>query len=720
MQRRHRARGTSVWVGATLVIVSVVVGALGALVGSTRTGNLGARIVPVPASPASVAPLGGVTPLAVSSAGPSLALGSSAAPAAICALGSSDCSVGISSARVTLSAQVSTGPKPWWPDVQVAFVVETTGFDGVEDHYNSFYGIDPCAMATSGQGPLCEESNGVPFLIANAQGIATAISQANPHSNVSFAMVDYFGTDYNWNDGPGDSWKYHVDIPMFVPASSFGALVRTGFQNVMLDEANGWGCICGLDDNFLHSSSITALYGAVIGSGLDWSPNTHHVIVLMGSTAPRAPGYLENYWVSSFDHCCAYLDGIVSPYGSTCEPSYMFANGVSPNCEGWVTSQDGNPTHSIAQLTKTSPTCTDSVGGVCTIDVIDYWTTPTDPYSQGWPTNPHWANLPSSQLGPGGTGPVTDAAHILQAGCDLAAATGGTWDGPAFWTCPDGESGSLQYVAHGPLDNPNTANPTLFNSLRKIGFGPVYQSLVANGTGHPMFTYLPPPNFAVAANPEFAAACTTPTGFLPTCQKTPTVLHGAGGETYLGWNWSTNRSANAIFVGDSWTASFNVVNTGPPYATDPVLVCTTVACRAAGTGAIDGLYSWATYRSPNGTAVVTQSFPLAVVAVVPPALVQPPPTTPPPPPPVPPGIPIVTAPAQPLPLPTPTVVGQALGTLSLQATAAGFLGAGFMRVGLKNRPIALKMAALSGKTATSKFERAERGDSSSAGIGRFE
>ncbi len=693
-------------IGGTLGVL-----VLTALLPVTGLGPAAHRLLPVTARGASGAATAAVP--AAGASGPTLTLGSAATPSTICALGSTDCSTGYATTRLTLSAQVSAQPKAFWPDVQVAFVIETTGPDGVEDHYNSFYGTDPCASSTNGQGPLCEESNGVPFFIANAQTIATAIQTANPHSNVSFAMVDFFGTDYDWNDGPFDSWKYHVDIPQFVPAASFAAGVRSGFQNVMLDEANGWGCVCGLDDNFLHSSSITALYGTIIGSGLDWSANTHHVIVLMGSAAPRAPGYQVNYWVSAFDHCCTSP----SPYGSTCEPSYTFSNGVMPNCEGWVQSQDGNPYDSIAALTKSSPTCTDSVGGDCTVDVIDYWDTPTDPYSQGWPANPGYPSG-TRGAGPGGASVITDSEHILESGCDLAAATGGTWDGPAYFSCPNGQAGSLQYVQHGALDNPNTYNPTLLTALRQIGFGPVYQTLVANGTNQPIFTYVPPPNFHVADSPQFTAACATPVGFLPTCQQSPAVLH-SGGTTYYGWNWSTNKSQNAVYVGDSWTASFNLVNTGPPFAVDPVLECLTPSCQAAGMGAINGVYSWASYRVPNGTGVVTQSFPLATVRVLPPAVLGPPATAPAPPPPVPPGIPIVTAPAQPVPLPAPVLVGQGIATVSIQATAAGFLGAGFMRVGLKNRPIAVRVAALSQKNPGSKFEKAEAGQNS-AGIGRFE
>src|SRR5262249_18881674 len=193
------------------------------------------------------------------------------------------------------------------------------------------------------------------------------------------------------------------------------------------------------------------------------------------------------------------------------------------------------------------------------------------------------------------------------------------------------KSGMLQYVEHGSLSNPNTFNPTLMASLKTIGFGPVYQSEVANGTGQPIFTYVPPPNFALAPSPQYTAACSTPSGFLPTCQTTPSVLH-RNGVTYLGWNWSTNASQNALYVGDRWSASFNVVNTGPPYALDPVLACDTTACRAVGGGAVNGLFSSATYAPPNSTAAVTTSFPLAQVKVLGPAALSLPPIAPPSPP----------------------------------------------------------------------------------------
>ncbi len=719
-QREPMERARARWGRSRLAPAFAVGSLIGILViflvaGGSRPTGVGPSAHPTPTAHLSAGFHATAPPILSPSTLPALTLGTAASPLTICSVGTTSCNAGTGTARVTLTAEATSVPKPYWPDVQVAFVIETTAYDGTFDHYNSYYGEDPCGIATSGQGPLCEESNGVPFYIANAGNIAHAIAAANPHSNVSFAMVDFFGTDNDWNDGNGDSWKYHVDVADFVPSQDFGSVVKSTFQSEQMNEGSGWGCVCGLDDNFLHSSSITALYGTIIGSGLSWSKDTHHVIVLMGSTVPRDPSYKVDYYVSGFDPCCYWGSG---QYGATCEPAYVFANGASPNCEGWIRSQDGDPTHSIAALTRTAPQCTQSIGHACTIDVIDYWNTPTDPYSQGWPRQSnvvHPTGLPAGAAGPGGFAVIANSASILTAGCDLAAATGGSWNGPAYWTCANGQTGSLQYVEHGPIDNPNTNNPTLFNALKQISFGPVYASLVAIGTTNPMFTYVPPANFAVAPNPEYGTACATPTGYLKTCQSVPTVVHQLG-VTYLGWNWSTNKTQNQLFVGDAWTASFNIVNTGLPFALDPVLACITVACKAAGSGPIAGFYSSIAYFAPNSTQLTVQSFPLAQVNVQGPLALGPPPLVPPAPPPIPPATPIVIAPVTPVLIATPTAVGQGIGSVSLQAAAAGFLGAGFMRVSLKNRPIALKVAAKAGPQL-SKFD-AEK-DRKDSGVGRF-
>ncbi|MCI4344617.1 MAG: hypothetical protein L3J87_03210, partial [Thermoplasmata archaeon] len=91
---------------------------------------------------------------------------------------------------------------------------------------------------------------------------------------------------------------------------------------------------------------------------------------------------------------------------------------------------------------------------------------------------------------------------------------------------------------------------------------------------------------------------------------------------------------------------------------------------------------------------------------------------PPPPPPLPPGIPVAAPTA--VPVLTQLGIGNTVGVgnVSLQGVAAGFLGAGFMRVGIKNRPVAMKVAAKSG-LVTSKFDR-EGINKNAASVGHFE
>ncbi|HZY70062.1 MAG TPA: hypothetical protein VFF67_03680, partial [Thermoplasmata archaeon] len=273
-----------------------------------------------------------------------------------------------------------------------------------------------------------------------------------------------------------------------------------------------------------------------------------------------------------------------------------------------------------------------------------------------------------------------------------------------------------------PYNNPSKNNPTLFQALRQVGFGPVVETQTASGTGKPLFQFVSFGNIVVANGPtlQATAACTRNGVPLKTCQTTPTLSHQFG-RTILGWNWSTNKSANVMFVGDAWTASFNVVATGPPYATVPVDACVGAFCYAGGSTALNGLFSWATYVPYTNNSVITASFPLGQVQVqfTPPPLGAPAP--PPAPPPPPPGVPI------PAPLPVPITqsigIGQSVGVgnVALQGVAAGFLGAGFMKVSQRNRPIAMAVAAKSGvrvRDARSRFEKGMSTNESS--LGRFE
>ncbi len=699
MEEEPRRFGAVRIVLAALVLVAVASMAFGF---SYQTWDVhGTPLPSLESSHVSAAATVAATPDA--STAQALQLGISATPSRICAYGLDTCSAGSGTARVTLSANAGNGGVLAWPAVQVAFVIETTLYDGVYDPSAQDSGSDPCAESTQ---IACEESNGVPFFVKNAQLIASEIQSANPHSRVSFALVDYFATLTDHDDGDGS--EYHVDIQDFVPAAQFGSAVSSTFQAQVLEGGYVYED-SDFSDNILDSSSITALYGTIIGSGLTWSNDTHHVIVWMGSTAPRDPSYTVNYYVSASD------DYDETPYDSqSCEPSYAFAIGASPDCEGWIHSQDGNASHSIAALAQTAPSCTDSIGGVCTVDTIDLWTTTTDPYSRGWPSG-------RAGGGAGGTIVIQDVDKIIAAGCDLAAATGGSWDGPAGYVCPNGDAGTLQYVPHGPALTPDTNNPTLLEALRGISFGPVLQTQVAAGTGNPLFTYVPIGNIKLpdtAAQIDATASCDRNGEPFRTCQTNATIEHAANGLIYLGWNWSTNRSSNIMYVGDSWTASFNVIADGPPFATVPVDACVTQDCRAGGSEAVEGYYTAATYVPYSNNTVDTESFPLGTVTVEVTPPVPLPPTAPPPPPPAPPPF------AIPAPTPLPVIqqigIGNSVGiaNVSLQGVAAGFLGAGFIRVSIKNRPIANPVLASKQAAVRSKFEGGAVETTTS--VGRFE
>jgi hypothetical protein len=644
--------------------------------------------------------------VAVPPASPTLILGAGEQPGSICALNSTACGQSAES-RVQLAVTAET-PLTTWPAVEVAFVIETDAFDGVYDPVLQKLppgGTDPCVKAVS-NGPLCEESNGVPFFEDYMGEVTQQIASDNPHTSVSFAMLDYQGTCDQWDDGCYEHFLVHVDVPDFQSANDFSQSANEAFKESLL---GGGYVLSGEDlaDPFLHISSITALYGALNGDLFNWTPNTHHVIIWMGSAAPRDPSFAENYCVSSSAWETYYYWGS-SCIAPTCEPSHEFSNGFSPNCEGWVRSQDGNPSDSIAALAHQAPQCVQSTGGSCTIDVIDLLDTPTDPLSEGWPKG-------TTGGGPGGSIVEQDSTNILLAGCDMAQATGGSWDGPIYFSCPDGQAGGLQYVPHGPVYTPTTWNPTLMNAFRTISFGPVSNPVVAVGTEKPMFNFVPFGAIAVAWNPDYATSCSTPSGFSSECPTAPTISTSSGVRSY-GWNWSTNSSLNELKVGDTWLVSFNVVNTGPPYKAVPVDACTTPTCGAAGSGAIGGIFTSAIYSVPNETGIIVQSFPLAEVLVVTSSTTptSPPPPTPPP----------VGSPAVPVPLPSTVsnpvlvivTVQTSLGSFSTQSIAGGLLAAVFTRVMIKQRPMAVAQAVMTGNRG-SKFDAATP---TSPGIGRME
>jgi hypothetical protein len=634
-----------------------------------------------------------------------LTLGISASPSRICAYGESTCPAGTGLSHVTMTAVAGLQGLETWPAVQVAVVVETTLFDGVYDGAAGDGGADPCTAMEPYFMP-CEESNGVPFFVAHAQQIANAIQSANPRSLVSFALVDYFATLDNFDDGDGS--EYNVDIPTFVPASQFGAQVQGTFQANQL----GGGYVypdSDFADNILHSSSITALYGAILGTGLGWSPDVHHVIVWMGSTVPRDPAYSVNYCVSPSDWGGG-TSGCASP---VCEPSYRFGTTTSPNCEGWIRSPDQNFSHSIAGLARTAPACTTSIGGVCTIDTIDLYDAMTDGHSVDWP-------VMGATIGPGKAPEMADAAKVIEAGCDLAAATGGSWDGPNFASCPDGQQGTLLPVFDRDALHPDLNNPTLLAAFRGISFGPVTNTTVAAGTGQPLFTFVPFGRVAIAPALGWQAKCLYADGAPAPCPAVPQQLYTPTGVLYYGWNWSSDPRSNVMHLGDAWSVSFWIVVNGPPYTTVPVDACTLKpGCQEGGSGPVGGVYSWANFLPIASHTAVIFSFPLATVQVLASQSPLLPPSSPPP---APPSAPALIVPVSP-PIGIGTPVGVSaqvgLGTVALQGVAAGFLAAGFLRIGMKNRPIATAMAAKSGLNPSSKFEQGQM-EANRPGIDRFD
>ena len=358
-----------------------------------------------------------------------------------------------------------------WPAVEIVFLVETTPYDGAFDPTAAAdAGYDPC-LANASSHP-CEESNGVPFFVQNAGTIAEGIASAHPGVNVTFAMVDYAATCDAFDDC--DSLIAHTDVANFTDPSGFGSAVNATFGTDVL--VNGSVPDDDMNDSLLHSSSITALYGVLAGGLVHWSSAAHHVLVLVGSTAPRDPHYPEDYAVSASFNATSSA----GPLAPTCEPSYVFANGTSPACEGWVTDQDGNTSHSIAALALNGSACAASLGANCTIDSIDLWTTSTDPASPGWPSR-----FASIGGGPDGAAVVTDTANVVASGCAIARATGGSWDGPSFDSC-GGQPGTLTLTGWNATF---AGSENLYLAYLRLGLGePPFYPVWFNETGLPAGT----------------------------------------------------------------------------------------------------------------------------------------------------------------------------------------------------------------------------------------
>lgn len=629
------------------------------------------------------------------STGGGLALGIQSSAPQICLNGTTSCAAGVGDSRVTLTAQAEPSSWDGWSAVTVVFVLETTPYDGVYDPTADDPGNDTCGKKVIGSSTLCSESNGVPFFAENAGPIAQAIEGAHPGTRFTFGLVAYSATDDRWDGGAG--LDYDVEVGQPVAAGAFGLAVESSLVNRTLG-GNLYLLGSDLSQNILHSSSITALYGALSGAGIAWTNDTHHVVVWIGSTAPRDPNYPVNYCPSP----STYVPGNTSCISTneanftapTCEPSYSFGGDlVSPACEGWVQGPNGSTEDSIADLARTSGACAGSLGGQCTVDTVDLYDSMTDSSSPSWPTR--------EGGGAGGRYVQQDVNSILAAGCDLANATGGTWDGPGGTSC-DGFSGNLALVGHGPYNSPTLANPTLLTALTEVGLGTPDSNASAFGGSGPMFTFATWGNIVVNPSSTPSATCQTPAGTPMGCQVSPTVVE-VGGREILQWNWSTDPNSNTLSAGDNWSAHVDVIAVGPPLETPvPIDACTTSACGSNGSSSVGRFQTAANYTLPGSLTPGTFSYPLVRIVVVSNSPSPGGSTTPPPAPPgghLPPA-PVTSPNPVTAPAPTPVSIGAVVAAagLSVQAAGAALLAAGLTGVTLRRRAVEMKIASKSGAT----------------------
>jgi hypothetical protein len=688
--RPERAGRPSAWASALLAVA--ILATLALLLAASFLGPAAS-----PAPSARGAPAGPRLGLEARAASPRPAAGGilsivklsiNATPEQICEGDSSDCPLGIGESTVSMSVHAGVRGNNQWPAVQVVFLLETTPYDGVYDPSASVPGSDPCGDTEVGTSTLCDESNLVPFFVTNAGAVAQAVQAAQPNTTYSFALVDYFATHDQWDTGGGTT--YHADVAHFVNASSFGPAVVRDFQ----DTALGGGFVIphsDLYDNFLDSDSISALYATLAGwDGVNWSATSHHVIVQVGSTAPRDPSYPENYCVSP----AVTPKGLGNCTASTCEPSITFGQNESPGCEGWIQSQTENRSETIAEFAHVAPDCVDSLGGNCTIDEIDVNNTPTNPNSPSW----------SAAGGAGGPFNWTlDADGILQAGCDMAAATNGTWDGPSWFTCASLHvKGNLPYVPIVSADQPSTSNPKLFGALTNFGLSTVPNPVIALGTSVPLYTFVPWGLVAPTPDPGWLVICTNATGAKLNCPQDPTVSEVEGVPTY-GWNWSDIPERNEMHLGDSWTVYFQIYADGPPFGLQPVDACITRACIQAGSGAVGPAYTSTTFLAYGSTTTLTFAFGLAQIDLealtsVPLPTATPPPKTN--------GAPPPISASPPAPPPTASAAAPIPASLvPMEAASSGFIAAGFIRLGIRRPGVSQRQATPQGETVIGRYKK---------------
>jgi PKD repeat protein len=552
------------------------------------------RVAHVSASLPAYLPMGaGTHPGSLLASGP-LTLSVSTSANAVCAYGLSTCNGTPSTLRVHLTASAPPNRTRSSTNVQILFLLELSPM------------ANGCAGGQVGGG--CESGAtqaGEAFYLSSG-AIATRLQRAHPTLNLTFGLATTQGTAGRFDDG--DGLPFAAPVGNFTNDTLYGPAVNHSFPPWQLGDLDD-------SDNQLQTSTITALYGAFTGQSATyppssgylssgsvyWSPNATHVVVWIGATAPQDPNYREDICpLRDLEYPCGGTAGNGSM--PTCEPAANFSGGASPRCEGWLTSQGGHSPDSIASLSLLAAECVNSTAGRCVVDSVVLNSTSTDPASPVWKPG----TLPGGTIGD----VRNDTFHVVEAGCDIARVTGGSWDGPRNSTCGN-VSGSLPYVA-------NASNPYLLSALSNISFGglaaPGVVASPLNST--PMFEFSPSADFAFAPVLNATTTCTSTTGPVPRCPTLPWTGEVLG-TTVLGWNWSSAPGHSSMTFGDVWSASFDLVAKVGPSSQAAIDRCDTNPCLATNSSST-APYSLVEF-TPWGLAFpLEESFPLASVAIVPP------------------------------------------------------------------------------------------------------
>jgi hypothetical protein len=521
-----------------------------------------------------------------------LNLSVSALGASVCAFGESTCSGVPATLRVRLTAEAPNPGLENSTPVQILYLLDVS-------------------QMTTACGPGGDEVPGncveggaeaAQTFLASAGTIATTLQANHPSSNLTFALAATEGSGGPFDDN--DSPLLAVPLGNFTNATQFGPSVNRSLE-IPFD--------IDTDDNPLQSGVVAALYGAftgqtgvtwnVRGGPVNWTAGDDHVVVWMGATAPVDANYSEDVCPVRYygGYCLNSTTGGNEP---SCETPLNFSGGPVPRCEGWITSQNGVPTDSIAALSFFGGSCATASLGHCVVDSVIVNATSTDPASPGWDTtNGSGANLSDVRA---------DARHIVAAGCDLTTVTGGSWDGPRNTTCGN-STGTLEHES-------NASDPELVSSLENISLGSLGTTggVAAPPPGEAMFQFVPAPGFTPAPSLNASVTCQSSNGTIPDCGSTPSVST-QDGRVVLGWNWSSAPGHADMVRGDVWSAAFDLVATVGPSNATPVDECATPACVAIENESASVAYSGVEYSPWGLSFVLDQSFPLVEVQVAAPA-----------------------------------------------------------------------------------------------------